>query len=632
MSDPTAHRAQLTALAAELGRLGRRLDELSAELRSLCAEVTTVGDLEVEAPESPPAEPRAASAGWVGPPYPGPPYPASPWGSPAPHPVQVPADAPGSGPRRPWRSRLPALSGAKVLAWTGAGVTLLGVVLLLVLAVSQGWFAPAGRVIGGAVLGLTLLCLAGWLHRRETSRPGATALAGTGVATLYLVVAAATALYDFLPDSAGLAMALLVAGGGLGLADRWRTPLLASGSVVGAALLAPVVTDGMVPVLVALVLVLEVAAVVVALRHRWAWVAVSAAIWPVLYGMVMAASVSPADRTFATAVVVAVLVVRVVVAPLASTRLPRSSSAGLLASAALPTLVLAATVGGRGGAWLAAGAAAALAVVALVPRFDRVLRIAAGAAGTIAMYEASVIALDGATRITVLLGQSVVLVVVAAVLRSRVLLVIGGVYGSIQVLAAMAVQVSPRALVVFPAAPFVSVTSPDVDALIAAAGASALILAFAVAVLVVGARIGILGGAGLGAVQLWAPAGLVALYGSAGLVVASALLVSPDRTGFVVGHAAISVLWTVVALVLLARGINRPGLRLAGLVLVPVAVAKLILFDLVALDGIARVAAFLGAGLVLLAAGTRYARLVAEAQAERVAPPSDGVPGADTSG
>jgi hypothetical protein len=36
----------------------------------------------------------------------------------------------------------------------------------------------------------------------------------------------------------------------------------------------------------------------------------------------------------------------------------------------------------------------------------------------------------------------------------------------------------------------------------------------------------------------------------------------------------------------------------------------------VALDGLARVAAFLGAGLVLLAAGTRYARLVAEAEAE----------------
>ena len=98
-------------------------------------------------------------------------------------------------------------------------------------------------------------------------------------------------------------------------------------------------------------------------------------------------------------------------------------------------------------------------------------------------------------------------------------------------------------------------------------------------------------------------------------MVTLALLVAPDRAGFTAGHALVTVAWTVVALTLLARGISRPALRVTGLVLVAAAVAKLVLFDLVALDGIARVAAFLGAGLVLLAAGTRYARLVAEAAA-----------------
>ena len=71
--------------------------------------------------------------------------------------------------------------------------------------------------------------------------------------------------------------------------------------------------------------------------------------------------------------------------------------------------------------------------------------------------------------------------------------------------------------------------------------------------------------------------------------------------------------WTVVAAVLLARGVRRPAMRVAGMVLVAAAVAKLILFDLVAWTDL-RVAAFLGAGLLLLAAGTRYARLVAEAE------------------
>ena len=99
-----------------------------------------------------------------------------------------------------------------------------------------------------------------------------------------------------------------------------------------------------------------------------------------------------------------------------------------------------------------------------------------------------------------------------------------------------------------------------------------------------------------------------------GLVIALALLVAPSRSGFVAGHAVVTVSWVVVALVLLARGVRRPALRVAGLVLVAAAVAKLVLFDLVALDGLARVGAFLGAGLLLLAAGTRYARLVAEAE------------------
>ena len=62
------------------------------------------------------------------------------------------------------------------------------------------------------------------------------------------------------------------------------------------------------------------------------------------------------------------------------------------------------------------------------------------------------------------------------------------------------------------------------------------------------------------------------------------------------------------------RGVDRAAPRLAGLVLIASAVAKLVLFDLVALDGLARVAAFVGAGLLMLAAGTRYARLVARSQ------------------
>jgi uncharacterized membrane protein len=163
------------------------------------------------------------------------------------------------------------------------------------------------------------------------------------------------------------------------------------------------------------------------------------------------------------------------------------------------------------------------------------------------------------------------------------------------------------------------VIAPAVPELATAVAANALILALAAALLVAGGRLGwIRPDAARAAV--WVPIGLVALYGAAGVVVNAALLISPSATGFTAGHAVVTVSWTVGALLLLARGLRRPALRVAGLVLVAAAVAKLVLFDLVALDGLARVGAFLGAGLVLLAAGTRYARLVAEAEKT---PPSE---------
>jgi uncharacterized membrane protein len=111
--------------------------------------------------------------------------------------------------------------------------------------------------------------------------------------------------------------------------------------------------------------------------------------------------------------------------------------------------------------------------------------------------------------------------------------------------------------------------------------------------------------------QGWVPAGLVALYGSTAALLSVGLLISPDRTGFLLGHVLVTVAWTLGAFALLLRGVESVPLRVAGLSLVAAALMKLVLFDLSSLDGMARVTAFLVAGLVLLAAGARYARLVA---------------------
>jgi uncharacterized membrane protein len=613
---------RVAAIATELGLLGRRLDALAEELSTWQGGPTpgpTAGPpWPTAGGPQPPAPPPFPPGPPVYAPLPSGPFPSAPFPS-APFPS---APMPPPAPRRSLRVWLASLSGARLLAWTGAGVTLLGVVLLLALAAARGWFAPPVRVAVGAVFGLALVGLGMRLYRRETARTGALAVTGTGIATLYLVVAAATTLYGYLPAPVGLLLALLVAAGGLALADRWRAVLLGCGAVVGAALLAPVVTQRLTPLLVALVLVLQVAATVVALRRRWPVLAGIAAGWPVLYGTLVAGLAEPADHWGSAAASVAVLLVSLAAAAwtVRPEPLPRGLRIGLVVAAPLPVLTFAAAVGDVLGAVLAYLAAVLLFAVAALPGRDHVLRVVALAAGAVALFEATTVAFDGNAETAALLGQGVVLLVVAAALRSRAVLVVGGIVGVTGVLSAVARQVPPEVLTSYPAAPFVLGITVQRAALVAGVTMSALVLAAAVAALVGSARVGVLG-SDARAARLWVPVGVVGLYGAAGLVIALALLVSPSRAGFVAGHAVVTVSWVVVALALLARGVRRPALRVAGLVLVAAAVAKLVLFDLVALDGLARVGAFLGAGLLLLAAGTRYARLVAEAETAVVPEP-----------
>ena len=210
----------------------------------------------------------------------------------------------------------------------------------------------------GALLGVALIGLALWLHRRESARAGALALAATGFATLYLVVAAATALYGYLPDVPALLVALLVAAAGLGLADRRRSQPLGGGVVVGAALLAPViVTDWL---LVALALALQLAALPVVLRRGWSVLMLVAAAGPVIFGSAVGAMVAVDGDAATIAVVLGVLAVGLGTAMPAARMLPREPVAGLVAATPVPVLATGAALGGWDGG--AVTAVAALAV------------------------------------------------------------------------------------------------------------------------------------------------------------------------------------------------------------------------------------------------------------------------------
>jgi len=77
-------------------------------------------------------------------------------------------------------------------------------------------------------------------------------------------------------------------------------------------------------------------------------------------------------------------------------------------------------------------------------------------------------------------------------------------------------------------------------------------------------------------------------------------------------EVAVSVAWAVYALVLLALGMRRQqsGLRWASLVLLVIVIGKLFLFDLSELQGLYRVASFLGLAVSLLLVSFAYQRFV----------------------
>ncbi|MFE3172188.1 DUF2339 domain-containing protein [Amycolatopsis sp. NPDC059090] len=482
-------------------------------------------------------------------------------------------------------------AGSRLLAWVGGAVTLLGVVLLLILAIQRGWLGPLPRVAVGAAFGGILVGAGAWLHRKPAARTGAFALVATGIATLYLDTVAATSLYDFLPVPAGLAVGFAIAVGGLLLAVKWDSSLLANAVVGGCGVCAPLITWGFTYELVTFLLMIQIATVPVHLRRSWSPLSFTAAIPPLTTALI--------GTGLRTLPVWAVIAAGVVSAATALITLRRNDnepySLAVLAVAPLPVLAAALLLHRPESVFLAGGTAVVL--IATWPIVRGNSGTVAGIAGLVAAMQATVTQFDGGA---VLLGEAVVLAFAAKFTRNRFALggslafaVIGGLFvlgSELTLPLLMLPHWHPR------------------DLLFAALASAALLLAAAIALPWAAIRLNVVKSASLAP---WLPAGLCALYGAAGLVLAASMLVSPGRVGFLVGHTLVTVSWTVVAFVLLLRGIEVVALRIAGLVLVAAAVAKLVLFDLAALDGLARVGAFLGAGVILLVAGARYARVVA---------------------
>jgi uncharacterized membrane protein len=164
-------------------------------------------------------------------------------------------------------------AGARGFAVVGGMVTLLGVVFLFVLAANRGWIGPVARVSIGAAASASVFAAGMLLRVRYGRLQASLAAVGTGLASAYTTLAAATLMYGFLPTWGALAMAAAIAGVGASLGVRWSSEILTGLSLVGAAAAPALVAfdDGVSVGGTAFATVVLAAGVAAAVPRRWLW-------------------------------------------------------------------------------------------------------------------------------------------------------------------------------------------------------------------------------------------------------------------------------------------------------------------------------------------------------------------------
>src|SRR5947209_14657077 len=227
MSDQGPTPAQLEAEIARLTARVWTLEQTVAAIGAERAAPAPAHELPVYEPPPPAVEPPPAVAA---------PRPAAA----QPRPVTPPAYTPPPS-REPidWGKVAARVFTARTLAWAGAVATVLGVVLLFVLAASRGWVTPPMRLGIGVVVSAALLGVSIELDRRSWRADAILAAAGAGIAGLYATLWAAASLYGYVSAAGASGLAAAIAALAVVVAIRFGQEPLAVFGVSGA-MLAPV--------------------------------------------------------------------------------------------------------------------------------------------------------------------------------------------------------------------------------------------------------------------------------------------------------------------------------------------------------------------------------------------------------
>jgi uncharacterized membrane protein len=585
MTRMTEPRAVISRLSADFAAISQQLVRVSADLVELDRVLSEQGQAQpVAAPQpvsyAPPAVPY-----WPPVHYPMQ-YAPPPW------PAYVP---PPPAPSKPRQLRSEGWIG-KVLAVAGVAVTLIGVVLLLVLAAQAGILRPEFRVAGGAVLAGALVVAGWWLYARPGGRVGAIALAATGIAAAYMDVIAVTTIYEWVPAPAGLAIAAVIGGGGLTLARRWNSEHLGLLVLVPLIGLAPVVTDGITLLLVGFMLALSAASLPVQLGKDWIWLhaaRTAAATFPVVVALV--AVDSRYDLWLAGACgIAALLAIAGALILLPRTR-NRAAMALLTAAGVVPVWCMSLGVDRIVAALMVAALSAMLLAIALIglPGVTGVVSQIWSALSAISALIAVTVAFDGHVASPVLLAISIAVAIAGR--RDDV------------------ARWSAIGFAVFGGGIYLSYAPPD-DLMRATPTAAAAGIPTLVSSLLMAACAITIAWSWKFEAYIWAGSAAAIGYAVTTFTVTAGVLIG-GQGGFFAGHMAATICWIAMAAALFVYAARRTKADRSlpiggGLALVAAAMAKLFLFDLGTLAGIFRVVVFIVVGLVLLGMGAGYARLL----------------------
>lgn len=554
--------------------------------------------------------PPNAGGGISAPSYVGQSGPQRPYAGPQ-HPYAAGPQQPGGGyppppvypprtPRTPWWQRDGVIG--KLLAGLGVLITLIGVVMMLVLAAQAGYFGPVARVGAGGALSAVLIGAGVWLFGRTGGRTGAVALATTGFAGLFMVVVAMTSYYHWIPSITGLALAAAVAVAAVALSTYRRSQPMTVLAFLAIAGLAPFITDGVTLELVGFLLLLQAAGIVPEKLGGWVTVAPVRTV-PVVLAL-LASQVFSDGGHFAPQVAAAATCAAL---GLMAVLLPRGKGADpvgalVYAVASLPLLVVIPMIE-RPWSILAAAVLATVTVGALVIArpVDACTLAAAAVVAGIAGLEVCVTTTRG--HLLPALIAVVALGLLAAAHQQRSLPVWG--VGAFFAILAVGVQVDLVHPAVTYDAAYAARTTGMTDAL-----AGLIVLAAVLGTLWSARRVT----SGPAQVPLLLTAPIPAFW-SLLVTVLSVGVAAGGQDGYHAAQLIVSAALMAGAMAALALGLksdgHTAGLTVAGLGLVAAALAKLFLYDLAALDGLIRAGSFLAVGLLLLAAGTRYALAVA---------------------